>query len=155
MVKLVPGTRNAVRALIMKNDAILVQHKVYEDGSECYVLPGGAPKQGETLKQGLQRECFEEIGCTVDVDDLVYIADFYKPRNTDPLSHRQQLELIFRCNVSATYNPQNGACPDKHQKDVIWLKLAEIERVSFLPRSLSKIILQDPQTSPIYLGLID
>ncbi len=155
MVELLPQIRNAVRALILKNDAILAQHKVYEDGSERYVLPGGAPKTGETLLQGLQRECHEEIGCEIEVEDLVYIADFFKPRETVPPTKRQQVEFIFRCHVSETYTPQNGAYPDKHQKDVVWLKISEIENKPFFPRAMSKIISEYSQTSPVYLGLID
>lgn len=155
MVELVPGIRNAVRALILKDSAILVQHKIYDDGTERYVLPGGAPKPGETLSEGLLRECLEEIGCEVIVDSLIHIADFYKPRETIPPTKRQQVEFIFRCHVAATYTPQNGAAPDKHQKDVVWLKISEIENKPFFPRSLSKVIVQQPQSLPVYLGLID
>lgn len=159
MIEWVPGVRNAVRALILRDDAVLVQYKVYEDGSERYVLPGGAPKLGETLVEGLQRECFEEIACQVDIGALLYIADFFKLRDTDPPTRRHQLEFIFHCHVSATYTPQNGAFPDKHQKDVIWLKTAEIKNVPFFPSGLTTIISQASPKAltkiPVYLGLID
>lgn len=155
MKELVPGIRNAVRALIFREDKILVQHKVYEDGSERYVLPGGAPHLGETLAEGLQRECMEEIGCEVKVAELIYLADFFKPRDSEPPTIRQQVEFIFRCHISETYVAQNGKSPDKHQKDVNWLKLSEINNVPFFPRSLSETIINDSVQSPVYLGLIN
>ena len=49
--------RNAVRACIRRGDEILVQHKKYEDGSSRFTLPGGAVDPGETLADGLIREC--------------------------------------------------------------------------------------------------
>ncbi len=155
MEELVPGIRNAVRALIIRDEKILVQHKVYEDGSERYVLPGGAPHPGETLAEGLQRECMEEIGCEVEVDDIVYLADFFKPRDTKPPTKRQQVEFIFHCHIPETYIAQNGDSPDKHQENVCWLKISEINNVPFFPRSLSTIITKNSSPAPIYLGLIN
>jgi 8-oxo-dGTP pyrophosphatase MutT (NUDIX family) len=154
MEGLIPGIRNAVRAFIVRDNAVLVQHKVYEDGTERYVLPGGAPHSGETLIEGLQRECMEEIGCKVDVAELLYLADFFKARDTIPPTTRQQVEFIFRCNISETYVAQNGKHPDKHQKNVIWLQLSEINNEPFFPRSMSKTLSENPPHAPVYLGLI-
>ncbi len=154
MQGLIPGIRNAVRAYIVRDDAVLVQHKVYDDGSERYVLPGGAPHPGETLEQGLQRECMEEIGCEVKVAELLYLADFFKPRDTQPPTIRQQIEFIFRCQINETYVAQNGEQPDKHQKDVVWVKRSEINNKPFFPVGLGKIISENISNKPVYLGLI-
>ena len=155
MSELIPGIRNTVRALILKNGSVLLQHKVYEDGSERYVLPGGAAEAGETLIESLQRECHEEIGCKVDVGELLYIADFFKPRKTVPPTRRHQVEFIFRCHVSETYVPQNGHRPDKHQKDVIWMNVAEVKHQPFFPGDMGVIIADNKQSPPCYLGVIE
>ena len=152
--ELIPGIRNAVRAFIVRNNAVLVQHKLYDDGSERFVLPGGAPELGETLIEGLQRECLEEIGSEVEVIDLLYLADFFKTRDTSPPSKRHQLEFIFRCHISETYVAQNGEKPDKHQKNVIWLNISEINNVPFFPASLSDILFNDNNKN-VYLGRIE
>lgn len=154
MQDLIPGIRNAVRAFIIRDDAVLVQHKVYEDGTERFVLPGGAPDLGETLVEGLQRECQEEIGTQVEVESLLYIADFFKPRNTVPPTIRQQVEIIFRCHISETYIAQNGTKPDKHQKDVVWLKISEMNKVPFFPSGLGNIIFNNNINTSVYLGRI-
>jgi hypothetical protein len=50
---------------------------------------------------------------------------------------------------------QNGELPDKHQKNVIWLKLSDINNVPFFPQSLNPAILQNSSSLPVYLGQID
>lgn len=151
----VPGIRNAVRALIVRDGKVLLQHKRYDDGKERFVLPGGAPNDDETLKEGLIRECEEEIGCRVDVHDLLHVADFHKPRETTPPTYRHQIEFIFQCHVSETYIAQNGSHPDKHQIDVLWVKLSELDTISFFPREMTSVVSARSSTSSCYLGLIN
>ena len=160
MVELIPGIRNAVRAVVIRDGALLVQHKTYEQGWVRYALPGGAPDLGETLAEGLQRECQEEIGTSVEIGELMHVADYHKPRDTTPPTLRQQVEFLFRCHVPDNYVAQNGPHPDKHQINVIWLPLAEINQSPLFPPGLKDILLMEPQSSPnnralpVYLGLI-
>lgn len=154
MQNLIPGIRNTVRAYIVRDDAVLVQHKVYADGSERYVLPGGALDLGETLAEGLQRECMEEIGCEVEPVKLLHIADFFKAKDTLPASTRHQIEFIFYCHISETYVAQNGKKPDRHQKDIIWLKRYEFKNVPFSPAGLRDILFGNDTDMPVYLGQI-
>lgn len=160
MAELVPGIRNAVRAVIIRDGALLVQHKTYQQGWVRYALPGGAPDLGETLAEGLRRECQEEIGTSVEIGELMYVADYYKPRETMPPTKRQQVEFLFRCHVSKDYVAQNGPHPDKHQIDVIWLPLAEVNQSPLYPPGLKDILLMELQSPPkrralpVYLGLI-
>jgi ADP-ribose pyrophosphatase YjhB (NUDIX family) len=147
--------RNAVRAVIVRDDAILVQRKEYPDGRVRYTLPGGKPNPGETLEQGLRRECLEELGSSIEVIELLHVAEFYKSRDTDPPSQRQQVEFLFQCRVPATYVAANGCKPDKRQVDVVWLPLGDDSRRDLFPPSLTRILTCDPSESRVYLGLID
>ena len=56
MMDLIPGIRNGVRAVIVKDDHLLLLRKEYEDGSKRYVLPGGSQDLGETLAERIQLE---------------------------------------------------------------------------------------------------
>jgi 8-oxo-dGTP diphosphatase len=147
--------RNAVRALIVVDEAVLIQQKIYEDGSERYCLPGGSPHPGETLLQALQRECAEEIGCVIDVLDLLHVADFYKPGRDDPTRRRQQVEFIFACRVPRHYVPCNGPQPDKHQTDVRWLPFAQLPDRAIFPPGLETLITRTRAHAPVYLGLLE
>jgi 8-oxo-dGTP pyrophosphatase MutT (NUDIX family) len=57
-------------------------------GDKHWGLPGGGLDPNETIHQALQRECFEELGCEVDVQYLsgVYFHSAY-----------QSQAFIFRC----------------------------------------------------------
>ena len=67
MQNLIPGIRNAVRAIIVRDAHILLLRKQGGGPGDRFALPGGGQDAGETLFQALQRECQEEIGTSVEV----------------------------------------------------------------------------------------
>ncbi len=60
MQNLEPSIRNAVRAVILRDGAILMQKKWSETKGHWYTLPGGGQDVQETLTEALQRECEED-----------------------------------------------------------------------------------------------
>ncbi|MGD2138506.1 MAG: NUDIX domain-containing protein [Gammaproteobacteria bacterium] len=156
MQNLLPVIRNAARALIVRDDCILLLRKAgYADG-ERFALPGGGQDPGETLQQALLRECREEIGARVRIHELVHVADYFKSRDTDPPSTRHLVEFLFRCEVPESYVPVNGEHPDKHQVEVVWARLDSLPGMPLFPRSLADFLGRQ-QTVPanVYMGLID
>lgn len=94
--EIIPGVRNAVRAVVWRDDQLLLQHKKgYLDGSERFALPGGGQDSGETLEQALLRECREELGVELQIKGLLHVADFYKLRETIPPTRRHQVEFLY------------------------------------------------------------
>ena len=155
MTTIEPGIRNGVRAVIVRERQLLLLRKAYEDGSERYVLPGGAQDAGETLTDALQRECREEIGTEVTVSGLLYLADYFKPRTAQPGVVRQQLELLFLCDVPGDYVAQNGHAPDKHQDAVVWVAQDHLTNIQLSPSDLVGFLSSAELTShPVYLGEI-
>jgi ADP-ribose pyrophosphatase YjhB (NUDIX family) len=149
--ELIPGIRNAVRALITRDEAVLLQRKVDDDGAERYGLPGGAQEHGERLTDALVRECAEEIGARVEVIDLMYVGDYFKTRKTTPPTTRQVLEFVFACRVAADYRPHNGPRPDKHQVEVLWVPFDALAQVRLVPADYAALLL-DPDPSRVYVG---
>lgn len=153
MVDLIPEIRIAVRALIVQGDKLLLQHKVYENGDERYTLPGGAPEPGESLEKGLIRECREEIGAEIGIQEMICVADLFKRKKLMTDTIQQQIEMIFRCEVPLNYTPRNGVKPDKHQVAVVWKEIDTIQD-QFFPQGLLRIVADPWKTHPTYLGLI-
>ncbi|MCG7899825.1 MAG: NUDIX domain-containing protein [Candidatus Thiodiazotropha lotti] len=156
LIGLDANIRNAVRAVIVRDKAILMQKKWQQERGFWYTLPGGGQEVQESLTQALQRECEEEIGTSVVVDGLLAVADFYKQRRTEPPSSRHLIEFLFACSVPDDYRPGPGAHPDKHQIEVVWLPFAEFSQVELFPKSLEydlQPVLQGEK--PLYLGVID
>ena len=159
MKNLENNIRNAVRAVIVQNQKLLVQTK--QDGS--YTLPGGAPHINETLEQGLKRECSEEIGTQIQISELAFVADYFKPRKSNPPAIRHHIEFFFICSVPKDYIAKNGPSPDKRQVDVNWINLDSTELDKLIPVSLIKVIKQLNDTHentfnnriPTYLGTLE
>ncbi|MDJ0807421.1 MAG: NUDIX domain-containing protein [Gammaproteobacteria bacterium] len=156
MQNLEPNIRNAVRAIIQRDGAILMQKKYSDIKGTWFTLPGGGQDVRETLIEALQRECTEEIGVEVRVGELIHVADFYKLRETDFPSTRHLVEFLFACEVPPEYRPMNGSHPDKHQVDVVWLPVAEVTQHRLFPPGLVKVLtgLQSGE-SGCYLGVLD
>ena len=106
MKQLVPGIRNTVRAVIVRDDRLLLVHNRGDDGEDRFALPGGAQDLGETLAQTLQRECLEEIRSAVAIGPLLHVADYFKPRRSEPRS-------TSRCVTwSSTTHPTSAPWPE-------------------------------------------
>lgn len=154
MLEMNPEIRNAARALIVRHEKILLLKKQGGGRGIRYALPGGAQDPGETLVEALNRECLEEIGTTVEVGELIQVADFFKLRDTEPPSQRHVVEFLFRCDIADNYSPRNGHRPDKHQVDVVWTELDGLAQLPLFPHFLSSCIAQfsDRNKDP-YLGV--
>ncbi|MGD2116813.1 MAG: NUDIX domain-containing protein [Chromatiales bacterium] len=154
MADLIPAIRNAARALIIREQKVLLLRKQYETGLQRYTLPGGGQDVGESLQQALQRECLEEIGTSVEIGTLLHVADFFKLKDTQPPTRRHLVEFVFECKITADYQPQNGHRPDKHQVEVIWANLHEAAQLPLYPQFLSTCMThQQGERRPHYLGV--
>ena len=150
---LIPGIRNAVRAVITQDDAVLLQRKIDDNGTERYALPGGAQEHGERLGEALQRECEEEIGTRIEVIDLLFVGDYFKLRQTSPPTTRQLLEFLFACSVAPDYQPRNGPHPDKHHVDVQWVPIGQLAEINLVPVDYVEL-LRKQKSSRVYLGQV-
>jgi ADP-ribose pyrophosphatase YjhB (NUDIX family) len=150
-----PQIRNAVRAVIVRDQAVLMQKKWSQTKGTWYTLPGGGQDVNENLDAALIRECEEEIGVRVEVGELLSVADFYKQRETTFPSTRHIIEIYFTCRVPAGYQPTSGNHPDKHQVDVVWLPLDQLSRHTLFPKDLCHRLHEIIGDSPMgYLGEI-
>ena len=126
--------RTAARALIIYEDKLLAI-KMRDQSGIFYILPGGGQRHGETLKQGLERECLEEIGTPVEVGELLYVREYIGRNHEFRHAHRafHQLETVFRCTLPDPEGIGPGSELDKKQIGVEWIPLKELQQHRFLP----------------------
>ena len=146
--------RNSVKAIIIQDGKMLVLRK--KNGDSAYtVLPGGGQEFHETLHKALKREVFEEIGAKIVVGKLLHIREYFSEKHGFAYEDREihQVEFFFKCKLVKEYHPKNGYFPDPHQKEVVWVKLDQLDQENFYPNELRKILQNlKKDHSPVYLG---
>jgi ADP-ribose pyrophosphatase YjhB (NUDIX family) len=50
--------------------------------NDFYLLPGGGVEDGESIEDGVVRECLEEVGCNVTLGDLIGIIEDFRLRDS-------------------------------------------------------------------------
>lgn len=136
--------RTAARALIILNGKLLAI-KMRDRSGIFYILPGGGQRHGETLREGLMRECLEEIGTDVKVGELLYVREYIGKNHEFHHAHRafHQLESVFRCSLPNPEGIGPGTEHDKKQIGVEWIPLDEIRERRFLPQVIKQFFNND------------
>jgi 8-oxo-dGTP diphosphatase len=147
----VSGARISTKAIIIKNDALLVIVGRGATGEEYYYLPGGGQEKFETLEEALKRECLEEIDAKVTVGDVMFIRDYIARNHEfatfDPNFH--QVDVFFECTLEPGEEPKSGSSPDSTQQGVYWLPLSDLENANLYPSKLKTALLARDR---VYLG---
>ena len=134
--------RMRVRALIIQDGNILLIHRV-RDGKEYWVFPGGGIEESDiTPQQALKRECFEELGVTVDVGDLFVQNSFESPLG-------KQKELYYICKIISG-KVGTGDGPESTRDPQIygtykneWLSLSSISTKNLQPTEVRDKVVSD------------
>lgn len=127
------------KALILSDEQILCQVKLFK-GVRYLSLPGGTQEAGETLEETLLRECDEEIGAAVIINELAFVCPHQKSVSAPTKPGREKLEFVFACEVSDNYVPSNGPSPDAEQIDVCWVDIADLAIQPCLPPQLPEAL---------------
>ncbi|MFC5700327.1 NUDIX domain-containing protein [Cohnella faecalis] len=145
--------RNSAKAIIIHNESLLLT-KNKDDQGYFYLFPGGGQEKGEELKHAVKRECMEEAGCEVEVEDLLFIREYIGKNHEfaewDKEVH--QVEFYFRCILENKDTPASiGENPDENQVGVEWVELSRLDEIRLYPNALGEKIKRG-NYSPCYLG---
>lgn len=126
--------RTAARAVIIRDQQLLAI-KMKDNTGIFYILPGGGQQHGETLHEGLKRECLEEIGAEVEVGELLYVREYIGKNHEFRKNHGafHQVENVFRCTLPDPDQIGPGSEHDKKQIGLEWISLDELSDKRLLP----------------------
>ena len=145
--------RNAAKALIIRDGHVLATVNRDEEGL-FYLLPGGGQEPGESLRDCVRREVWEEIGAEVDVGELRFVRDYVGRNHHRAEQERDvhQVDLIFECRLLGE-PVDRGELPDATQVGIEWLPLERIEEYLLIPRGLRPHLRAwGKEPAPVYIG---
>lgn len=131
--------RTAAKALIVRDDYVLLNRCVSPQGETYYALPGGGQHTLETLEETLVREVREETGYRVQVGRLAAVAEEIEDnpalREAYPdFAHR--VLCIFIAHVTGEEeNAQREA--DWEQLDSVWVPAEQADTLPLRPAHLA------------------
>ncbi len=120
------SVRVNVNAAILRGDKILLIEFRDENGVH-YNLPGGGLDVGETIEEGLKRECLEEASVHVEVEGLILAWEYVPEKLNNRYGKRQKVGLVFLCHLAEGSEPEFPSKPDKNQIGVRWVSMNEFE----------------------------
>lgn len=117
-------TRQAVRAVVFKNNLILMVHTNKGD----YKFPGGGIKRQENYKQALKREVTEETGYIIkEIGEKIGTIIQRNPNQFDPKGIFEMTSEYFLCDVQQYTTHQKL---DKYEADQefepVWISLDDV-----------------------------
>lgn len=112
--------------------------------TDCFIYSRGGQEIGEKLEEAVIRECMEEIGCRVIVNDIWYIREYigknHEHAEWDYDVH--QVEFYFECRLDGELAMEAATNPDSDQVGVEWIELERLDRVRVYPQRLVKPLQQ-------------
>lgn len=104
-------------AIIKKDDKILIcQRPKGKRFADMWEFPGGKTEPGETSEECIIRECREELGVTIEIDN--FFADITK----------EDLHIsFFICRIA------QGVTMQKEHQDLRWITKEELSDYIFCP----------------------
>ena len=137
--------RCASKAIIIENEAVLLNRCKREDGCVYYDLPGGGPKLYESMEQTLLREVTEETGYEIRVEQFVGLAEEI---NTNAELREKYPEYTHRILhiFTASLTGKKIDTPtekDLHMEASAWVPLDDIDTLQETRPSCLKQLLRD------------
>lgn len=132
------GMRKAVRAIVVKDDALLVMHR-NKFGEEYYTLVGGGIDLGETAEQALFREVKEETTLDIANPRLVFVEEAGDPYGN---------QYIYLCDYM---DGEISLPPESEEAKIhalgqnlykpMWLPIKQLPDVPFLSETLKSVLM--------------
>ena len=148
--------RVGVKALIIREQQVLMNLYLDPDGREVFALPGGGQEHGEDQPAALVRECREEIGALVEVHQVACLFEVMSEQrmvDRTPIPPFHQVNVAYWCGLAEGEEPGEGTAPDVRQSGATWLPLDRLGEHLVHPPELARWLESDPSDRPLSLGV--
>lgn len=129
--------RPSAKALIIRDNQILLQKCDFGDGMLCYLFPGGGQEFGETLTETLERECLEELGARVHAHSLIFIREYISANHEFADGKKfHSVDFYFLCDLLTEPCEAYAYHKDRAQVGIEWVPLPDLRRINLYPKAL-------------------
>ena len=132
--------KQRARAVIIKDKKILLIKRTKKD-LVYWVFPGGAIESEESKEDALIRECKEELGVDIKVNDLLLEMASQKPET------RGQKEFFYFCDIIGG-NLGSGQGPEFQPNSsyvggykIEWKNLEDLENIDLKPKEIRDLLI--------------
>ncbi len=135
--------RLSVRAVIIHKNKILLNE--FNEG-EYYNLPGGGLEVGETMRDCVTREVYEESGYRVNINEMLYIYEYNPERDNFKYGNRGALSHVFKCELDLSSAKDERTVIDSDSltgslsTGCKWIPINELNKINLVPNINDKII---------------
>lgn len=130
--------RITTRGVIFVGEKLLLIR--YRDGEgEFYVCVGGGQNVGESMLENLRRECREEIGCEVEIGEMLFTREV-RFKNEFDGTEIHQIEHYFECRIADGEQIHEGSVPDPMSEGFVLVTLDELKTLRVFPSRLAELI---------------
>lgn len=136
--------RLAVRAIILKDDRLLMVNAYPGGVSDLWCAPGGGVEPGVSLPDNLIREVYEETGLTIEVGAPALVNEFHAPERDF-----HQVDLYFRCTILAGSLTGDWRDPEGVVTERRFVTRGEMAGLRVKPDTLASAAWSDPG-APLY-----
>jgi 8-oxo-dGTP diphosphatase len=147
--------RSTAKAIVIKDEQILLNYCEDEKNGTYFSLPGGGQNDFETLAEAVVRECLEETGYLVKPVEIVALCEEIcmdmEFRKKYP-AYAHKMYHIFRCELS------NGESMKPYKRDDMqvnseWINLGTLHNIKLLPLAIGTNIFKIIEgNGPVFLG---
>lgn len=132
-------------ALIIENNKLLMAKNTNEDDPTYYTV-GGKIEMGESSREAVVREAFEETGINYTIDRLVYIQElFYEATFLPGASHFHEIIFHYLMKPTAITDFNNDSYTQSGFKEnLYWIPLDEVKNIYTYPRFLGNQLMDLP-----------
>lgn len=126
--------RLAVRALIVRDNRLLLVNAYGGGKSDLWCAPGGGVETGTSVEDNLVRELHEETGLTIAPGPLAYVHQFH--RASDGF---QQVDLIFHADIIAGTLADDWQDPDQVVTTRRFFSESDLRAIRYKPAALPEL----------------
>lgn len=124
----IESIRINVNAAIVRDGKLLLIEFEDETGTH-FNLPGGGVVVGESIEDGLKRECREEACVDIEIERMLLVWQYVPEKQQYKYGKKQKVGFVYQCRLKEKSLPAFPEFPDKRQTGVVWVKLEDLEKI--------------------------